>query len=76
MTDLALFGPEYTFNFNTTAIYNFKIVRAAVPLPSISASYMVDDKTGYLKINRFSQTTFSEFEKRFESFLKLEGTGI
>ncbi len=51
------------------SIYNFKIVRAAVPLPSISASYMVNDKTGYLKINRFSQTTFSEFEKSLESLI-------
>ncbi len=52
------------------SIYNFKIVRAAVPLPSISASYMVNDKTGYLKINRFSQTTFSEFEKSLESLIE------
>ena len=52
------------------SIYNFKIVRAAVPLPSISASYMVDDNTGYLKINRFSQTTFSEFEKSLKSLIE------
>ena len=48
------------------SIYNFKIVRAAVTLPNISASYMVDDNTGYLKINRFSQTIFSEFKKKFK----------
>ena len=45
------------------SIYNFKIVRASVALPSISAYYMIDDETGYIKINRFSQTTFNKLSK-------------
>ena len=51
------------------SIYNFKIVRASVALPSISANYMINDKTGYIKINRFSQTTFSEFKKSMENLV-------
>ena len=51
------------------SIYNFKIVRASVALPSISAYYMIDDETGYIKINRFSQTTFNEFNKSIVSLV-------
>lgn len=47
----------------TDSIYEFNFVRGAVPLPSVNAYYMVNDETGYVKINRFSQTTFSEFTK-------------
>ena len=51
------------------SIYNFIIVRASVPLPSVSAYYMIDDETGYMKINRFSQTTFNEFKKGIVSLV-------
>ena len=30
---------------------------------------MINDKTGYIKINRFSQTTFSEFKKSMENLV-------
>jgi carboxyl-terminal processing protease len=40
---------------------NFVITRAEIPLFSIDASYMVDSKTGYIKISRFAETTHDEF---------------
>lgn len=37
------------------------IKRDMVPIYSIDATLMVDQKTGYIKINRFSATTYEEF---------------
>ncbi|MCH5219290.1 MAG: S41 family peptidase [Muribaculaceae bacterium] len=40
---------------------SFEIVRGDVPMTSIDAAYVIDDNIGYLKINRFSRNTYSEF---------------
>lgn len=37
------------------------ITRDDVPLRTVDASYMLDGRTGYIKINRFAQTTYREF---------------
>ncbi len=42
-------------------LLDFTIVRDKIPLVSLDVNYMVDDETGYIKINRFSATTFQEF---------------
>ena len=52
------------------SIYTFDLRRGPVPLPSISSSYMISDTVGYLKINRFSQTTYSEFEKALNKLIE------
>jgi carboxyl-terminal processing protease len=41
----------------------FKIVRDKIPIYSLDASYMVDNTTGYIKLNRFAETTYDEFIK-------------
>ena len=41
----------------------FDITRDKIPIYSIDVSYMVDDHTGYIKINNFAMTTFDEFMK-------------
>lgn len=38
------------------------ITRDDVPLRTVDASYMLDGRTGYIKINRFAQTTYREFQ--------------
>lgn len=43
------------------------IERGSIPVFSVDASYMVDDKTGYIRINRFSETTYEEFMKAMET---------
>ncbi len=40
---------------------NFSIVRGDVPVKSIDAVYMLDETTGYIRINSFAETTYSEF---------------
>lgn len=48
------------------------ITRDQVPLYSVDANIMLDDKTGYIKINRFSATTYDEFTKALAQ-LKRQG---
>lgn len=48
------------------------IERDVVPLYSIDASMMLDNETGFIKINRFSATTYDEFMKALKS-LKAKG---
>ena len=40
---------------------DFNIIRDKIPQQSVDASYMIDDETGYIKVNRFSATTYEEF---------------
>lgn len=37
------------------------ITRGEVPLPSVDAWYMIAPGTGYIRLNRFAETTFFEF---------------
>lgn len=39
----------------------YNITRNTIPIYSIDASFMLDDKTGYVKISRFGATTHQEF---------------
>ena len=39
----------------------FKIIRDKIPQYSVDASYMIDEETGYIKVSRFSATTYDEF---------------
>jgi carboxyl-terminal processing protease len=50
----------------------YTITRDRIPTYSVDAAYMVDDKTGYIKVNRFSETTYDEFKTALAS-LKQQG---
>jgi len=50
----------------------YVITRDKIPLYSVDASYMIDKETGYIKINRFSATTYEEFMEGV-SALKKQG---
>lgn len=51
---------------NTADLLNFKIVRDKIPIYSLDASFMVDKKTGYIRISRFGATTSDEFKQAFK----------
>lgn len=54
-------------------ILEFKVLRDKIPTYSVDASYLMEDgKTGYIKINRFSETTYNEFLEGLSN-LKKEG---
>jgi carboxyl-terminal processing protease len=48
----------------------FKITRDAIPLYSLDASYMVKLDIGYIKISKFSATTYQEYLKAFNALSK------
>ncbi|RYC72144.1 MULTISPECIES: S41 family peptidase [Spirosoma] len=50
----------------------FTITRDRIPTYSVDAAYMVDGKTGYIKVNRFSETTYDEFKSALAA-LRAEG---
>lgn len=41
-------------------ILHFTIVRGDIPVKSIDAAYMINDKFGYIKVNKFGKTTYPE----------------
>lgn len=45
----------------TEKMLDYEIVRGAVPVKSIDAYYMIDETTGYIRINTWGDTTYSEF---------------
>ncbi len=61
----------------TKGSLNFSVVRGDVPVKSIDAVYMLDKTTGYIRVNAFAETTYSEFlaalaklnQKRFRSLV-------
>ena len=42
-------------------LLDFTILRDKIPIKSLEASYMIDNETGYIKLNRFAATTIEEF---------------
>jgi len=46
---------------SSSNLMNFTIERDDIPLTTIDTEYMVDDLSGYVKINRFAATTHEEF---------------
>ena len=52
--------------------YTYTLTRDEIPLYSINTSYMVDNQTGYIEIDRFAMTTYDEFKEEMSS-LKDQG---
>lgn len=44
-------------------LLDIKLKRKRIPIISVDASYMLEGSLGYIKINRFSESTYSEFKK-------------
>lgn len=53
-------------------LLDFSITRDKIPLVSVDAGYMIDNQVGYIKVNRFSATTYEEFMNKL-SALKESG---
>ena len=52
-------------------LLDFKIVRDAIPLYSVDASYMINSSIGYIKISKFAATTHDEYLKAFNALTNL-----
>ena len=61
------------FRRGVKEILSFDITRDKIPIFSIDASYMLNDETGYIKLNRFSHTSMDEYN---EAMSELLGAGM
>ena len=50
----------------------FDIIRDKIPLYTLDAAYMMEDNTGYIRLNRFARTTYGEFMASLRT-LKVKG---
>lgn len=55
------------------ALIPFDITRDKIPVNCIDAAFMIDDKTGYIKLSKFTRSTHKEFT---EASKKLLGLGM
>lgn len=51
-------------------VFPVEIKRGKIPLHSVDASFMIDDTTGYIRISKFSMTTYHDFVDAFGPLLK------
>ena len=54
-------------------LMDYTITRDVIPTYSVDIAYMLDHETGYLKLSKFSATTYDEFKKGIR---KLKGQGM
>ncbi len=60
-------GPKGSFvkvavqRYGETELLEFNIRRDEIPVESIEAAYIIDDKWGYIQVERFAENTFYEF---------------
>ncbi len=55
------------------SLIDINIKRGLIPLYSVDASYLITPSTGYIKISKFSATTFQEF---MDALRKLQRAGM
>jgi carboxyl-terminal processing protease len=53
-------------------LLSFNITRGDIPINSVDVSYMIDNKTGYMKVGRFAEKTYDEY---MAAMAKLENAG-
>lgn len=46
------------------------VTRGRIPLPAVDASYIIRKGTGYIRLNKFSETSYEEFMKALETLKK------
>jgi len=69
-------GTEVTIGIlrgNEKEIRPFTITRDKIPVHSVDVAYMLDEETGYIKINRFSAKTYKEFMEGLENLVEKKG---
>jgi len=59
---------KITVNRDGTLI-PFEITRDKIPVNCVDAAFMVDDRTGYMKLSKFTRTTYMEFAEATEKLL-------
>ncbi len=55
------------------ALIEYEIIRDKIPINSLDAAFMLDENTGYIKLNRFAKQSLTEFT---EAANKLKAQGM
>jgi len=69
-------GPKGTkvnisvYRRGTKGVIDFTIVRDHIPINSIDIAYMVEPGIGYIKLNKFAESTTDEFDQALQKLLK------
>src|SRR5690606_23027282 len=58
------------------SLISLDVVRDVVPIKSVEASYMLTDSLGYIKINRFAESTYNEFKTALSSLKSTGATAL
>jgi carboxyl-terminal processing protease len=51
-------------------LLEYQIIRDKIPIYSVDTRIMIDDKTGYVSVSRFSETTYQELKKALDELKK------
>ncbi|MEO8234860.1 MAG: S41 family peptidase [Flavobacterium sp.] len=58
------------FRKSTKKKFNLKVIRNIIPIKSVDIAIMLNKNTGYIKINRFAETTYKEFQIGLNKLIK------
>ena len=58
---------------NDHTIREFKVLRDRIPVNSVESAYMMDAQTGYVKVNRFTAKTYTEFMEAIRPLAEEKG---
>lgn len=64
------------FRKSQNKILKIKVVRETVPIRSVEAAVMVAPALGYIKINRFAESTFTEFRESLGKLITAGATSM
>ncbi|WP_276502031.1 S41 family peptidase [Terrimonas pollutisoli] len=51
-------------------IKTINVTRGSIPVSAVDAAYMIDNTTGYIKLNKFTENSYEEFMAALESLKK------
>ncbi len=57
-------------------LLEFEVKRKSIPIKSVDAAYMLTDDLGYIKMNRFAESTFKEFKLALGELKELGATKL
>lgn len=51
-------------------LLNISVKRSHIPIKSVDAAYMLTNKLGYIKVNRFAESTYKEFKTALNKLMQ------
>ncbi len=64
------------FRRDVNGLLDYTITRDVIPTYSLDIAYMVNDSTGFIKLNKFSATTYKEFETALKDLVNKGMTNL